>query len=153
MLSIVASYLLHIRWLKTKLVLSDMDNLWNTGMWKMCVLEMLLSLAMPYPSMYGDTYIETANDFSNGVTFYSNDILLCMMIFCRIHFILRSLLKISFFTDPRAQRVCTIYGCDANNSFAMKSLMINNSGIVLMYSMTISLLMFSYQLRLFERQV
>lgn len=79
-----------------------MDNLWNTGDWKMMMLEILLSLVMPYPSLYGETYIETANDFSNNVSFYSNDMLLCIMIFCRVHFVLRAILKISFFTDPRA---------------------------------------------------
>lgn len=79
-----------------------MDNIWNTGMWKMMLLECMVSLAMPYPSMYGESYIETANDFSNGISFYSNDMLLCVMIFCRIHFVVRSILKISFFTDPRA---------------------------------------------------
>jgi hypothetical protein len=35
----------------------------------------------------------------------------------------------------------------------MKSLMVNDSWVVLMYSMGISLLMFSYQLRLFEKQL
>jgi len=56
------------------------------------VIEIGLSLVMNYPSLYNETYIETANDFSNGYTFYSNDLLLCFMMFCRIHFVLRALL-------------------------------------------------------------
>jgi hypothetical protein len=101
-ISIVGSYLLHIQWLKSKLVLSHMDTLYNTGLWKSMVFEMLICLVMNYPSLYGETYIETANDFSNGKIFYSNDVLLCFMMFCRVHFVLRALVQLSFYTDPRA---------------------------------------------------
>lgn len=117
------------------------------------VFEILVSLIMMYPSLHGETYEETANDFSNGKVFYSNDILLCFMMFFRLNYILKALLQISFYTDPRAQRVCNIYGVDADNSFALKALMLKNSWVVLIYSMSISLLMFSYQLRLFEKQL
>lgn len=55
-------------------------------------LEILLSLIMSYPSVHGDMYIETANDFSNGIAFYTNDLLLCLMIFARIHFLVRAIL-------------------------------------------------------------
>lgn len=30
------------------------------------IFEMLMSCVMGYPSLYGETYEETANDFSNG---------------------------------------------------------------------------------------
>lgn len=94
------------------------------------VFEIALTFIMPYPSLYNETYIETANDNSNGKIFFSNDLLLCIMMFARIHFVIKALLQISFYTDPRAQRVCAIYGCTADNSFALKALQVNDSWIV-----------------------
>jgi hypothetical protein len=65
-------------------------------------VEILLTLIMPYPWEYGNMYVESGNDLSNGKTFVVNDILLCIMMFCRVHFILKALIQISYYTDPRA---------------------------------------------------
>lgn len=127
-MSIFASNLLFLQWKKTKKSkFAELDNLINTGLYKQIIIEILLSLVMSYPSVYGSTYIETANDFSNGKIFITNDLLLCFMIFCRMHFLVRAIIQLSYYTNPRAQRVCSIYGVDATNSFAMKALMINYS--------------------------
>eukprot|EP00347_Sterkiella_histriomuscorum_P003133 403365464 len=152
-LSIVASNLLYIQWKKTKSKLAQLDNLINTGLWKQIILEVLLSLVMSYPSLYGSTYIETANDFSNGRIFITNDLLLCFMIFCRVHFFVRGIIQLSFYTNPRAQRVCHIYGIDATNSFALKSIMIDYSWLITAVSAMISLFILAYSIRLFERQL
>ena len=108
---------------------------------------------MPYPFLSGETYQETKNDFSAGVYFEVNELLLCFMIFCRLYFLVRCILAASEYTDPRAQRVCHIYGCDANYKFALRALMQNDSWKVLLLSLLISLLSLSYQMRLFERHV
>lgn len=71
----------------------------------------------------------------------------------RLIYLLRWLLSASSFTEARAQRVCAIYGCDANYGFALKALMKENPYMVLGVSILVSLLMMSYQLRLFERKV
>jgi hypothetical protein len=88
---VIASNLLYIQWKKTKSNLYELDNLINTGLWKHIVIEILLSLVMSYPSLYGSVYIETANDFSNGKEFVTNDLMLCFMIFCRLHFLCRAI--------------------------------------------------------------
>jgi len=106
---------------------------------------------MSYPSLYGDKYIETANDLSNGKEFVTNDLMLALMIFSRLHFLCRAIIQMSFYTNPRAQRVCSIYGADATNSFALKALMIQYSWLITFASMIISLLVLSYTIRLFER--
>jgi len=53
------------------------------------VIEILLSLFMSYPSLYGNTYIENANDKDKGVEFVTNDLMLCFMIYARLHFLIR----------------------------------------------------------------
>jgi hypothetical protein len=73
-----------------------------------------------------------------------NDFLLCFMIFCRLPYLIRSILSNSKFAEPRAQRVCGIYGCEANQEFAIKAIMKENPRDVLMSSLIISLIMFSY---------
>jgi len=56
--SIIAKRLLVLRWLRTKQYLSELDNIWNTGMvWPM-IFEILLMLVMPYPHLYNVMYTE-----------------------------------------------------------------------------------------------
>lgn len=64
--------------------------------------EIGLSLVMNYPSMYGDIYYEEASDFNKGMPFCLNDLFLCMMLFCRFQFLIRTILSVSFYTDPRS---------------------------------------------------
>ena len=75
------------------------------------------------------------------------------MIFFRLIYVVKTTINMSFYTDPRAQRVCAIYGAEANYSFAMKAIMKQDSWFVLGYSMLITLVSMSYQLRLFERNI
>lgn len=145
--------MLHLRWLRTKMVMSDLDDLINTGKYKYIIFECLLTLVMPYPSLYNKTYTETADEKDIGVEFQWNDFLLCWCIMFRIHFLLRTLLSLSDYTEARAQRVCKFYGCEANYNFALKALMKQSPWTVLSWMILVTLLMMSYQLRLFERKV
>lgn len=139
--------------MRTKLFYTELDTIFNTGLYKSMIVEMFFCLVMPYPFLYGYTYTENADPFSAGYIFYWNDWLLCFMIFFRLHFLVRSILSNSFYTDPRAQRVCAIYGCQADFKFALKAIMKDNPWMVLSISMVITLMAFSYQLRLFERRI
>jgi hypothetical protein len=66
------------------------------------ILECLLMCIMPYPSLIGATYYETANPFSEGFPFFWNDWLLFICIMVRLPFIFRSVMTMSEYTDPRA---------------------------------------------------
>jgi len=65
-------------------------------------VEMTVALLMNYPSLYGKTFTEGANEWDEGVEFISNDLLLCLMLFTRFHYSVRTILDVSFFTDPRS---------------------------------------------------
>ncbi len=54
------------------------------------LIEIILCFIMSYPSLYGSTYIEEANNGSIGVEFVTNDLLLALMIICRLHFVVRA---------------------------------------------------------------
>ena len=63
---------------------------------------MMLTFIMNYPSLYGETYTESANKASAGIEFVTNDLLLALMIFIRLIYFIRWVLSISVFTEPRA---------------------------------------------------
>ncbi len=54
---------LFLRWLKNKKLLTDLDNLFNTGIFKVMCGEVLLMLVMPYPSLYNATYEEYISSY------------------------------------------------------------------------------------------
>ena len=143
-LSACAGYILFVRWKRTKRLLSKHDNIYNTGLWKPMILECLITLIQCYPSLYGHTYMEEYNMFDPDTVFITNDILLMLMIFMRIHFLVICILSTSFYTEPRSQRVCAIYGADANEMYAVKAIMVNNSGLIVLLSTLVSMIMFSY---------
>jgi hypothetical protein len=93
--------------------------------------------------MYGDATAE----------FEINDLMICWMIFFRVYFYARSVLSLSFYTDPRSQRVCNIYGADAGYNFALKALMKEKPWNVLGSSLVMSVFVFGYCLRIFERVI
>jgi len=125
---------------------------------------MLLCFIMNYPSLYGATYIENANiyevaivtnnypDLALPILYNTNDLLLCIMIFCRIHFLLRAAINISEHKQPRAQRVCAIYGCDANSSYALKCIAFENLFSFILYATLTTVVVLAYCLRLFEQK-
>lgn len=135
---------MYIRWMRTKLLYSDLDTIYNMGIYKGMLVEMFLCLVMPYPMLHGYTYVENANTFSLGVVFNWNDWLMCFMIFFRVHFLIKTILTNSFYTDPRSQRVCAIYGCHADFKFALKAIMKESPWMALSISMMVTLMMFSY---------
>ena len=84
---------LYISWMKTKLEYNDLDNIYNTGQLKKMIIECLFMLVMPYPCLYGKTYMETADDWTVGIEFSWNDWLLCFCMFSRVHFFIITLLN------------------------------------------------------------
>jgi hypothetical protein len=119
--SIYGNYYLDLQFKKAKKDILNGDNVVNTGKYKPMIFEMLMNLVMSYPSLYSHFYQETADSASADIEFILNDLLLAFMIFIRIIYFVRWILSISVFSEPRAQRVCEVYGCDANNLFAIKS--------------------------------
>lgn len=113
--------------------------------------EIAMVIISPYPFFYGYTYNEYHMYGDKSGTFLVNDLLLCFMIFLRVYFVARSILSISYYTDPRPQRVCAIYGADAGYSFALKALMKEKPWTVLGVALLVSVFVFGYCLRIFER--
>ncbi len=71
-------------------------------MYQSMFLEMATTLIMSYPSLYGSLYYEDADNFDPGISFVWNDFLLCFMIFFRVIYLIRAIIKLTYYTDPRA---------------------------------------------------
>ena len=67
------------------------------------------------------------------------------------YLIIRALLTLSNFMDTRSQRVCMMSGSDANFMFSVKSLMKKKPYSVLLSSLIVSVALFGFILRVFER--
>ena len=74
-----------------------------------------------------------------------------MMCLFRTYLIVRAILTLSHFMDTRSQRVCTMSGSNATFMFSIKSLMKKKPYSVLLSSLILSVALFGFVLRIFER--
>ena len=70
--------------------------------------------------------------------------------FSRIYIILRYVLFISKFMNPRSVRVCVINGCSANHMFAIKGLVKQRPFIFIFVTLIVTIFLFGYSLKVFE---
>ena len=136
--------ILVLRWKKAKLIYNELDTLFNTGLLKFMLFECFIMLIWPYSFLEGIYYIEESNSSSKGIKFAINDLLICLGLFFRVHIFIRSALNLSSYKDPRAQRVCDLYGSEASNTFALRSLMKEQPMNILTTMLMFSLVLLSY---------
>mmetsp|Transcript_13141 Transcript_13141/g.22219 ORF Transcript_13141/g.22219 Transcript_13141/m.22219 type:complete len:349 (-) Transcript_13141:104-1150(-) len=152
---IVSSYIRYdiwLQWSKSIQKYTQYDNLINTGVWKSLFFEILVNIVAPYPFLDGVKYVEIVKDYDTQIEYEVNDILLFCS-FSRTYMIVNFLVHLTQFRNTRAQRVCSINGCDANTMFSIKAIMKQRPYIILFSSLVITTLIFGFQLRLFEHQL
>lgn len=78
--------------------------MFNTGLYKQAIFEMIIGAVQPYPFLYNAVFKEYIefNDTKMWINIEINDILLTGMILMRLYFITRSLLNTSNYLEPRA---------------------------------------------------
>lgn len=70
--------------------------------------------------------------------------------FVRLYIVLRFILLISKFMNPRSIRVCVINGCSANHMFAMKAFMKQKPYVFISITLCVSIFLFGYTLKVFD---
>ena len=113
------------------------------------VIEQLIMLISPYPFLQTVKYTEINKNWSTTYQYELNQILLCLS-FARIYIHLRYTLIVSKFMSPRSKRVCTMNGCEAEHMFAIKSIMKQMPYTFISLTLTITIFLFGYQLKVFE---
>ena len=127
------------------------DTLISTGEWKPMTTELIFCSICPLPFLSGYTYKESYSDYSKTVQYRVNDILLLLMCLIRIYLVVRCILTFSFFMGTRSQRICNMSGSEASYMFSLKALMKKKPYTVLIFSLLISVTLFGFTLRIFER--
>lgn len=123
----------------------------NTGLYKYLIIEILINSITPFPFLFNEDYSESYSDYDTKVKYRVNDIFLLIMCLCRTYLIIRAILTLSNFMDTRSQRVCTMSGTNASFMFSVKSLMKKKPYSVLLTSLIVSVGLFGFVLRIFER--
>jgi hypothetical protein len=102
--SIWSNYQLTVRWNRTRRILTKHETLFNTGLYKSAIFEMIIGAVQPYPFLYNVVYHEYLeyDSTKKWVKIEVNDVLLSAMIIMRLYFITRSLLNTSNYLEPRA---------------------------------------------------
>ena len=147
--SIYLKYDITLKWHISRGLLTEFDNIRNTGWWKSMIAEMLINCIAPYPFLYDVKVSEYNEAFDATIVYDINDFLLCFC-FIRIYLLVRYILVMTQFMNPRSQRVCSMNGCEANAIFAIKAIMKQKPYTILNVSMILSTSIFAYQLRIFE---
>lgn len=94
-------------------------------------------------------YREFQYNFNKYLEYNVNDYLF-LFTFTRIYLLARAQLTANFWTGNRSQRVCQMNGTDASYMFALRAIMKNSPYKLLLYTFTVSVLIFAYTLKIFD---
>lgn len=150
-LGLIFRYKLMLHFSKAKGLYSQYDTLVNTGLYKLLIVEIILNVITPYPFIWDEKYEESYSDYDTKVKYRVNDIFLLLMCLARLYLLVRTSLVLSTFMDTRSQRVCIMSGSEASLMFSIKSLMKKKPYSVLICSLVLSVALFGFVLRIFER--
>ena len=142
-------YQIWLEWSTSINKFTRMDTLVNTGLWKYMAFEMLINAIAPYPFFEGIKYTEYVEAYDTTIQYEINDIMLFFCFF-RLYLVLKFVLYLTQFKNPRAQRICSMNGCDASSMFAVKALMKQKPYEILFCSLFATTIIFGFQLRIFE---
>lgn len=144
-------YIFILHWYKARGTYSQFDTLGNTGLYKFLIFEIIINCLSPFPFIWNSTYKEKYTDYDTTVEYRVNDLFLLIMCLLRTYHLLRTSLTLSHFMDTRSQRVCNMSGSEATFMFSIKSLMKKKPYSVLICSLLLSIALFGFILRIFER--
>ena len=106
------------------------------------------------PQVFFKNYTITEYNYVYDVTIvYKVNSLLCWFVWIKTYAIIRTIFSTNKFTDPRAQRIWDMNGCNASLYFSIKSKFKESSNSTLIYTFfTLSFIM-AYMVRIFERKL
>lgn len=139
--------------MKSKKQIHKDETFFTTGMWKWYILKCVFILIQPWWFLSDATYKDYYNEKSKDLIFQWNDFLTVMQIFFTMFPIYIYIIELTNWTDPKAQRCCSIFGVKANFLFGLKALMLQEPITVVLSSFLFSLLQLSLSLQIFEREI
>jgi len=147
--SVYIRYDIWLAWSISVNMLTTYDDFKNTGIWKNMMAEMLAVFVAPYSFLYGFRFKEYVKEYDTEIEYEVNDVLMVFMFF-RLFYLIRFSFYMTDFLNPRTQRVCNIYGCHSDSFFALKAVVKQMPEIYLVFSLSISIFVGGYCLKIFE---
>ena len=95
------------------------------------------------------TISEYIQKYDTRVTYELNTIL-CWFVWMKCYVIVRTLLIMTKFLSPRSQRICKMNGCETDMMFSVQGEFKQSPNKLLISTLIISVLIFGYNLRIFE---
>ena len=116
--------LLKIDWLKSKLQIHRDENIFTTGLFNWYLVTVMFVALQPYWFLHGLKFKDMYNEDSGDQQFQVNDVMTVLQIFLKMMPTYVYIIEKTNWTDPKAQRCCSIFGVEANFLFGLKALMI-----------------------------
>ena len=102
--------------------ISVYDGLFSTGRIWPLALEILLTLLHPYPWLVGEGVVVPNPIIGLDIYYHTNDFF-NMLSLVRIIWIFPKMINFTVWRSNSAQRICMMYGCQADMMFGVKSIM------------------------------
>lgn len=114
---LIGAYFQEMRSLRKKNLLSQKDNIFNVGLLKWLLLEMLIIGIVSPPGLNGNV----SGKMLTGVFIYSYDSMVFLLSFAKMYYIVKFVKKYSLFSDSRASLLAESRKRKATLLFAAKS--------------------------------
>ena len=148
-ISIFLRHITHLKWKRSKLYCLKDETIWSSGYWKIMIIEAIFTTIAPQFFFNNITVSEYISRYDVVVTYELNTIL-CSFVWMKCYVIIRSLLTMTKFLAPRAQRICKMNGCGTDLMFSVQGEFKQSPNTILISTLIISVLIFGYNLRIFE---
>lgn len=113
------------------------------------IFDVIIIALAPLPFLDEELFY-FSNDFVEGDVYYYVNELLCLFLSLRVIFYIRTTLMNSYWHSNRTDRVCSLYACNADYWFTIKSLMRHKPFLLNYTAMILLILIFGYALRICE---
>ena len=130
----------------------DFDKFHNSNLIFYAILEFILAIIHPN-LLFKNIYFTTKKSWNLvEITYNLNDILLIIHL-CRIFYIFKLIIMFSYHYGARADRINKMIGRKLSMFFSFRSLLISQTGFILILITIILVLVLAYMLRIVEGPV
>ncbi|CAD8158447.1 unnamed protein product [Paramecium octaurelia] len=146
----VYRYQAHIEWMKSRKSMAPGDQIWHTDDWLPMLIELAVYCIIPLPFTKG-IRVNFYNSIQGSEAYYHVNEILALIMICRVIYLYRTLLTLTFWYNNRTQRVCNLYACESNYMFVAKSLLRTMPYTALFIALISLICIFGYAVRICER--
>lgn len=135
---------------KAKMISLKDDTLLSTGQYKTIIYLIILSFLHPNPIFDGLDY-KSLNQAVNKYITRSINSILCVFVLLRFYFVMRFIIYLTKFMEPKINNICKKHFFETNLFFSIKALIVSNPGLIYSCLGFFTIFSFTFSIRVFER--